>query len=276
MNGWIVGYSGVIKHSSDGGTSWNSQQSGVLSNLWDVCFINNQVGWVCGADNTVLKTVDGGTSWQNVPSAISNGSVFVSITFIDENVGWISSNSGEILRSTDGGISWEVKKRCHLTARLAVLNTNTVYAFSGKLYKTFDGGTTWDSVQVSIPDNYRDSEMFFFNTNCGWITTENGTGGAMISDYPIVLTEDAGLSWSTSDLLKDRGIRCVYFVTDKVGWVSGVNNIHKTIDGGKHWTLEFSPDNGELFAKDMCFYNEKCGWVLNWNGQIYEYTPTSY
>ncbi len=275
-NGWIVGYSGTIKHSSDGGITWNSQQSGVSSNLWDVCFVNNQNGWICGAGNTVLRTSDGGNSWQNISPADTSGPIYVSIKFIDENVGWMSSNSGEILKSTDGGISWELKKKCNLTARLAVFNANTVYAFIGKLFKTFDGGATWDSVQVSIPKNYRDTEMFFADANCGWITTENGTGGTIINDYPVIMTEDAGITWSSSDLLKDGGVRCVYFVTDRIGWVAGANNIYKTIDGGKHWTLEFSPGNGELFAKDMYFCSENCGWIINWSGQIYKYEISSH
>jgi photosystem II stability/assembly factor-like uncharacterized protein len=280
-NGWIVGYSGIIKHSSDGGITWYSQQSGVSSNLWGVCFVNSQNGWVCGAGNTVLRTLDGGGSWQNISPADTSGPIYVSIKFIDENVGWMSSNSGEILKSTNGGISWELNKKCNLTARLAVFNANSVYALVPgviieKLYKTFDGGAIWDSVQFSIPKNYRESGMFFANANCGWITTENGTGGTIINDYPVVMTEDAGITWSSSDLLKDGGVTCVYFVTDKIGWVAGFNNIYKTIDGGKHWNLEFSTNNGELHAKDIHFCNASCGWIINYSGQIYKYKTSSH
>ena len=113
--------------------------------------------------------------------------------------------------------------------------------------------------------------MFFASANCGWITTENGTGGAMINEYPIIMTKDAGITWSSSDLLKDGGIRCVYFVTDKVGWVAGASNIYRTTDGGEHWTLEYSPAKGELHAKDMYFCSEDSGWIINWSGQIYKY-----
>ncbi len=274
-NGWIIGHSGTIKHSSDGGSTWNFQQSGVSSDLWDVCFVNSQNGWVCGAENTILRTLDGGNSWQNISPADTGGQIYVSIKFINENVGWMSGNSGQILKSTDGGISWNVKKEHNIGgARLAVFDANTLYALSGKFYRTFDGGSTWDSIQVSIPKNYRDLEMFFTNVNRGWITTVNGTGGTIINEYPVVMTEDAGVTWSSSDLLKDGGITCVYFTSDKIGWVAGVNNIYKTIDGGKHWTLEFSLPNGRLYAKDMHFCSENCGWIINWEGQIYKYEIT--
>lgn len=276
--GWIVGYSGTIKHSSDGGITWNSQQSGVSSNLWDICFVNSQNGWICGAGNTVLRTLDGGNSWQNISPVDTSGQTYVSIKFIDENVGWMSSNYGKILKSTNGGMSWSVKKEHNLGgAKLAVFGANTVYALIRKnFYRTFDGGITWDSVQVSIPQQYGVSNMFFVNANCGWITTENGTGGSIINDYPVFMTEDAGITWSSSDLLKDGGIWSVYFVTDKVGWVAGVSNIYKTTDGGKRWTFEYSPDNGELYAKDIYFCNESCGWIINYDGQIYKYKFSSH
>ncbi len=268
--GWIVGYSGTIEHSSDGGTTWHPQQSGVSSNLWDVCFVNSQTGWICGAGNTILRTSDGGGSWQNISPADADGSIYVSIRFIDGNIGWMSSNSGELLRSTDGGASWEVMKRFILTARLVVLDANIVYAYIGKLYRTSDGGSTWDSVAVTIPKNYMPSDMFFADAHHGWITTQNGTGGMMIEDYPVVMTENSGVTWSSSDLLTDGGLGCVHFVTAKVGWVAGGRNIYKTIDGGRHWTLDFSPANGMLMAKDIFFLSEECGWVINWSGQVYK------
>jgi len=75
--GWIVGYSGTIKTTSDGGDSWNAQPSGVQSNLWDVCFINNQIGWVCGDSNTILYTINGGNSWERITPFESNGKIYL-------------------------------------------------------------------------------------------------------------------------------------------------------------------------------------------------------
>jgi len=271
-NGWIIGYNGTIKNTTDAGNTWQTQQSGVLANLWDISFVSNLKGWICGANNTILKTSDGGKSWIDVSPSNPENKIYVLIKFIDENNGWVSNNYGEILRTTNGGLSWDIKKSGHIGgSRLSVINAQTVYALSGKLYKTFDGGETWDSVEVSIPKNYMASEMFFVNINDGFVVTENGTGGTMITEFPVVTTYDGGNTWSSSEFLKDGGMRCIYFINENVGWIAGSQNVYKTIDGGKHWSFEFSPSNGELFAKDIYFINERCGWLINWNGVIYKY-----
>lgn len=276
-NGWIVGYNGTIKNTTDGGNTWESQQSGVSSNLWDISFIDNLQGWICGANNIILKTLDGGKSWNDISPSSPQNKIYVSIKFIDENNGWISNNYGEILRTTDGGFNWELKKSGNIGgSRLSVIDPNTVYALSGKLYKTINGGETWDSMEVSIPKNYMASEMAFINVSNGWIITENGTGGMIITEFPVIITNDGGETWSSSEFLKDGGLRCICFINENIGWVAGSQNVYKTIDGGKHWSFEFSPSNGELFAKDMYFVDENNGWIINWDGEIYKYQKQSH
>lgn len=269
LQGWVVGSAGTIEHTSDGGSTWHAQQSGVATNLWCAWFVDDRTGWICGAENTILKTTDGGGSWLNISPVVSPGSLCISIRFVDSDIGWMNTNSGEILRSTDGGISWEVQKQFALTARLAVLDASTAFAYVGSLYRTSDGGSTWDSVAVSIPQHYRDSDMFFLDTNHGWITTQNGTGGMMINDYPVVLTANSGATWSSSDLLNDGGLNCVHFVTKDIGWVAGIRSIHKSTDGGRHWIRDFSPSEGVLGATSICFLSKDCGWVVTWRGEVY-------
>jgi photosystem II stability/assembly factor-like uncharacterized protein len=272
-NGWIVGYSGTIKKSSNGGETWISQKSDVQSNLWDVCFINNQIGWICGADNTLLKTIDGGMTWTKIVLSDSTDIVNVAIQFIDTNNGWLSNNQGEILKSSDGGLNWQIVKNNNRGgARLAVFDENTVYILRGNLFRTFNGGLAWDSLQVSTPKNYAKYEMFFPNPSHGYITTVNGTGGMIITEYPIMITKDGGNNWQTSSYLKTEsiGFNCVFFVDENNGWIAG-NYIYKTTDGGEKWIIDHSIREGVLHAKDMYFINENNGWVLDWDGQVYKF-----
>lgn len=104
-HGWIVGYSGTIKRTIDGGNTWVSQQSTTTANLWDISFIDNETGWICGADNTVFKTTNSGQTWDKIILAGNSESINVNMKFIDENHGWLSNNQGEILKSIDGGMS---------------------------------------------------------------------------------------------------------------------------------------------------------------------------
>lgn len=140
LNGWIIGYSGTIKNTTDGGKNWEKQSSNVQSNLWDLCFNNKETGWICGADNTLLKTTNAGRTWNKITLAGNPEKINVEIKFIDEMNGWMSNNHGEILKSTDGGILWDVVRNNNRGGtRLAVFDENTAYFLSGKLFRTFDG-----------------------------------------------------------------------------------------------------------------------------------------
>ncbi len=269
-NGWIVGDSGTIKKSADGGHTWLSQTSNIQSTLWDVCYVNNQIGWSCGGDNSLLKTTDGGESWNKIELSDSTNIFNIAIEFIDTNNGWISNNHGEILKSSDGGFNWQIVKQGNLGGSwLKVFDENTVYALSGRFYKTFNGGSTWDSIDVTIPNYYNYWNMSFPDPNHGFIPTVNGTGGMIITEFPILITKDGGNSWYTSDSLKSDnfGFTTVFFTDDQNGWVAG-DYIYSTKDGGDSWVLEFS---GIHYAKDMYFVSENCGWLITYKGQVCKY-----
>ena len=273
-NGWICGYNGTIKNSKDGGMTWQSQQSGVSGNLWDICFINSQKGWISGA-NTILETSDGGNSWIDISPSDKKNLIYVQIKFLDENNGWTSTNTGEILKTSNGGISWSIIKNGNIGGSLlSIIDSQTIYAFSGELYKTNNSGNTWDTLNVSVHKNYMISEMFFVNSNNGWMVTENGTGGTIINEFPVLITQDGGKNWVSSELVKDKGFRCIYFINEKIGWIAGIQNIYKTTNGGLNWTLEYSSENFNLRGKDMSFIDEDNGWIINWSGEIYNYQKT--
>lgn len=71
-NGWAVGDRGVILHSSDGGSTWNHQQSPAGDSLYGVHFLDAQNGWAVGGSavphtrrgrGVVLHTDNGGRTW---------------------------------------------------------------------------------------------------------------------------------------------------------------------------------------------------------------------
>ncbi len=61
--GWAVGKFGTILHTSDGGTNWLPQVSGVDSTLFDVDFADSLNGMASG-DDAVIFTSDGGVTWR--------------------------------------------------------------------------------------------------------------------------------------------------------------------------------------------------------------------
>lgn len=269
--GWVIGDSGTIEKSANGGASWEKQESGVSASLWDVCFINNRQGWISGADNTILKTTNGGETWINISPSSTKNKLYLSIEFVNEHQGWTSNNNGEILKTNDGGLSWQISKENLIGgSELSIVNSETIYALCVKLYKTTNGGQSWDTISVPVPKNYMATNIFFKEEN-GWIVTWNGTGGTYITEFPILYTTDGGTTWSSSNFLKDGGFRCAFFMNGKNGWAAGTQNIYSTSDGGKNWHLQFTDDKHYLFSKDICFVDENCGWLLTHNGAIYKY-----
>ncbi len=63
QHGWAVGDLGSIYATSDGGVTWEVQQSGVSESLLGVCFAGPNVGWAVGEGGTILETTLGGSSW---------------------------------------------------------------------------------------------------------------------------------------------------------------------------------------------------------------------
>ena len=95
----VVGCSGSIWRSKDGGISWVKQLEG-HSVYKFVKFIDLEVGFVSGGQ--LLCTKDGGENWelQHIPF---DG--IASTEFVDERTGWIVGMGGAIMRTLDGSIS---------------------------------------------------------------------------------------------------------------------------------------------------------------------------
>lgn len=108
---WIAGEFGVILASSDGGVTWQSQDSPVQTTLFGIFFADRQRGWAVGLENTLLRTVDGGTTWQKQEVEAPWG---FTLSLYDVAVrgtyGWAVGNSGLLLNTNDGGESWHLVK----------------------------------------------------------------------------------------------------------------------------------------------------------------------
>lgn len=104
-NGWIVGDSGKVLHTTNGGSSWTySTNTGLTSqyNSKAVFALNANLAWV-GADRDeetprVLRTTDGGASWeiQSTPITQEEGDDIFSMYFWDQGNGWLTADGGRV------------------------------------------------------------------------------------------------------------------------------------------------------------------------------------
>jgi len=102
--GWVVGTGGVILHTDDAGRNWYAQRSGSSDDLNRVYLINDKVGLITGDNGLLLRTENGGATWERVSLNIREP--LFGMSFIDKKTGWVVGYGGRIIRTYDGGRNW--------------------------------------------------------------------------------------------------------------------------------------------------------------------------
>ncbi len=156
--GWVVGDSGAIWHTIDGGKAWERQPSGTRASLRAVKFLSPYTGWIvgrtelpngAGSSGVVLFTADGGASWKEINATSLPG--LNSVDFQDENRGRATANATATFLHTayttaDGGRTWTPGsdgKATSQTAQMIDATTGWVVGNLGTIRATTDGGKTW-------------------------------------------------------------------------------------------------------------------------------------
>ena len=103
-DGWAVGGSGTILHTTDGGGRWESHREISDKHLWGVHFVDPERGWIVGEEGEVLHTQDGGKRWVRQRSNAEQP--LFAVHFANLTHGWIVGTNGLILHTTDGGKTW--------------------------------------------------------------------------------------------------------------------------------------------------------------------------
>jgi len=93
--GWAVGSGGSIYHTINGGRTWQQQNSGVVTDLFDVKFLDAVEGWAVGAEGTIIYTNDGGLHWTVEQSGTEHP--LERIFFADRKHGWTVGFGGTVL-----------------------------------------------------------------------------------------------------------------------------------------------------------------------------------
>lgn len=273
-NGWAVGDSGTILHTSDGGNTWEYQQSGTPNSLRDVYFVDSQHGWAAGHNNTIIHTTDGGKSWASQSIKSDTAKIYYEIYFSDERTGWLMSNYGELIHTEDGGTSWTVQARSETSGGaklLSFINGDVGYAILPRhiFLKTTNGGADWETQPFEL--NIWPTDFFFTDENNGWVTETRIHWSTMVDSSAIYHTSDGGLTWLCQALVPEPHMTSIYFLDDQVGWAAGMQEIFHTTDGGSTWDCQSDPQEGIIFV-DIFFLDAEHGWVLGDQGAIYKYT----
>ncbi|MDP6587392.1 MAG: YCF48-related protein, partial [Anaerolineales bacterium] len=277
--GGVVGQSGTILKTTDGGATWASQSSCTSRKFKSVYFTTSSRGYAVAEWGSFCETYNGGSTWSDVTvdgmDKSSSTQGLNSIFFVDADIGWIVGQTGRILKTTDGGTatagvsSWSSQTSGITTSLEDVyfVNSNTgwVVGQSGTILKTTDGGTNW-STQTSGTTQWLNS-VHFIDASIGW-----ATGGSGI----ILKTINGGATWSIQRNAISGGddLQNIHFVDNDLGWAIGVRNILKSTNGGTSFESDPSCTNcfSSAVAYDIQMIDSNTGWMIGANGNIYKYS----
>lgn len=189
--GVILGNSGSVLFSDDGGRTWGSPRLLSESRINDMLFTDDGTIIAATSQGEILRSTDNGTTFSTV---------FNTGGFIRRLMNFPGTNalvlSGDVtLRSTDLGANWTAVDTQGLSLReIAGIGTKRAFAIGGRntLLKTTDAGKTWQT-QFELLD--QDLERLAFNSPLhGLLLTEKG----------IMQSLDGGENWELQEF--DTGL----------------------------------------------------------------------
>jgi photosystem II stability/assembly factor-like uncharacterized protein len=261
--GWVVGSTGTILKTGDGGNNWVSQNSGTNKYLAAVNFADTSTGYVVGDSGTILKTKDGGITWTSQTSGRLED--LSSVHFTDSNTGYVVSRAGNfILKTGDGGNSWALQSSPYTgynglsTVHFPDADTGYAAGASGNIVKTINGGSTWILLNSGKPQMNFES-IYFTDANTGYAVGGGINARNFDSGGVILKTSDGGNNWTVQDSGISIKLHSVFFINDNTGYAVGGESEHslnfcdgktyftmlKTVDGGSHWITEEKTVLGE-------------------------------
>ncbi|MBN2103224.1 hypothetical protein JW835_04200 [bacterium] len=106
------------------------------------------------------------------------------------------------------------------------------------------------------------SDVFFLDSNVGWIVGDN---------YTILKTINSGNEWLLQSIQEPISLWSIFIINSKIGWIVGDNGtILKTDNGGDSWMNQIS--NITNCLRSVYFINENIGWVVGDGGTILKTT----
>jgi photosystem II stability/assembly factor-like uncharacterized protein len=100
---WRILTNGGVQHSTDGGSTWEMQSTGVTAMLTAGTSPAPSICWLVGREGTVLLSTDG-RSWRRL--AFPEATDLASILATDDKSATVTASDGRVFRTTDGGQTW--------------------------------------------------------------------------------------------------------------------------------------------------------------------------
>ncbi|TXH05608.1 MAG: hypothetical protein E6R07_02025 [Nevskiaceae bacterium] len=197
QHGWVLGYSGSILQTSDGGMTWTLRHFDPQSHaLYDVLFLDAQRGLAVGAYGTVLESSDGGATWNPGAAALADQRLHLNAVLrLADGTLLVVGEHGLLARSRDAGASWQALHSPYIGSFFGAIarGAKGVLAFGmrGHVYETADLAACpatdiahWD------PDGQQAADTPQAAAALGWHRVENPSNESLFGVLPL---KDDGL-----------------------------------------------------------------------------------
>lgn len=256
---------GIILYQP-GFADWTRQDSGTLSWLYSVYFVDKKTGWIAGSAGTILSTIDGGLTWKNEQKFTRDK--IRDIYFADRSNGWAlcerdgfnSEPPAYLMRTADGGSSWkkqELNTGHKRMVRFLFVPGGEGIAFGegGSVIRFWAGEERAESLPVS-------NLIFagkFVDEQRGVLA---GTGRTLL------VTENGGMTWTVARVSGgsiDARLSSVVFVNERMGWAVGNRGaLYYTANSGRSWSARESNTTEDL--TDIGFADQATGFTVGDKG----------
>jgi photosystem II stability/assembly factor-like uncharacterized protein len=228
-HGIVVGNSGTIFTTADGGKTWqkcvtDKKENFTTEHLLAVQAIGN-LAWAGGFDGTILHSIDGGRTWEKQKSGTTMS--IQGIYFLNPDLGWAVGWSGIILRTTDGGNKWQT-----INTAAASWSLSTVYfrdekngwacGFAGELLSSNDGGLTWKALKSPVQSAL--SSVSIDKAGRIWIA----------ADEQLLVSEDGGQNWKADTVDTNLFLSKVFGKGDSL-WALGELGLLQQVGSTEQW-----------------------------------------
>lgn len=96
--------SGMILHSSNGGSQWNQISTGTIAFTYGIEALDDQMVFAVGSSGLLMSTTNGGSNWTNHNDAGSTD--LWAVSFLDKEFGVVCGDDGMLLSTSDSGKTW--------------------------------------------------------------------------------------------------------------------------------------------------------------------------
>ena len=257
---FAVGASGIVRATTNGGSSWSSQTSQLSgTNLYGLACPDTSHCLAVAQGGGAASTSSGGSTWTNISNNINTNYDLWSVDCISTSTCYMVGNFGTILVTTNFGSSttlmtsgtsnnlWGVD--CTNSSHCwAVGDSGTIRFYNGSSWSGQTSGTTSTLRAVSCVDS----------THC-WAVGASGT----ILFYN-------GSSWSSQTSGTSSTLYGVSCPASNTCWAVGASGTVVATSDGSTWSSQASGTSSQL--DDVSFPDSADGWAVGANGVIDNYS----